>query len=216
MKTRPINFKDYQTLLELDKKVYPTDSPVTPGILDSWYKKNPEFGIIFENSKGLGGMCIAIPLTKNGWTSLISGELAESELNEETIFDNNRDNELGIHIYHIEKFNSSTKFYDDSLKGLSKIVSNLKESNPELKVVGFSALCVTAQGIGLFYNKFNCRERNFINSEHILDRNGQILILDSESNEEIEEKISQGYNYRNRCKMLVTCPEEISLVWKYF
>lgn len=216
MKTRPINFKDYQILLELDKKVYPTDSPVTPEILDSWYKKNPEFGIVFEDSKGLEGMCIAIPLTKEGWNKLISGKLSESELNEETIFDNSRDKELGIHIYHIEKFQKSAKFYDESLKRLSKIVSNLKQSNPELKVTGFSALCVTSQGIGLFYNKFNCRERDFINSEHILDKDGEILILDSDFNKDIEKKISEGYNYRNRCKMLVTYPNEISLVWKYF
>ena len=46
--TRAINKEDYKILLKLDKKVYPTSKPVTIKILNQWYQKNPEFGIIFE------------------------------------------------------------------------------------------------------------------------------------------------------------------------
>jgi hypothetical protein len=93
---RPINSNDYKILLELDKKVYPTDTPVTHEILDSWYLNNPEFGIVFEDTSGLNGMCIAIPLTRDGWSRLVSGELTESDLGSDTIFYNMRDSELGI------------------------------------------------------------------------------------------------------------------------
>jgi len=216
MTYRTISKEDYSKLLELDKKVYPTDDPVTPEILDQWFRNNPEFGMIFEENGEISGMCIVIPLNKNGWNKLISGELLESDLNEDTIFDNNRDSELGIHVYHIEKFgDSKKKFYEESLTGLNELIKSLKQSNSLLKVIGFSGLCVTAQGIGLFYNKLNCRERDFINSEHILVKGGKLEIFDSDSQEELESKLNQDYEYINRCKMLVTYPGELSPVWKF-
>lgn len=112
---RPIIQRDYPKLLELDRKVYPTNNPVTPKVLDKWFQNNPEFGMIFENSKGLYGMCIAIPLNKRGWNNLVSGKLAEADLDSKTIFDNSRDQELGVHIFHLEKFGNSSKFYLESL-----------------------------------------------------------------------------------------------------
>lgn len=215
MEYRKITKKDYAKLLELDKKVYPTDDPVTPEILDKWYQRNPEFGMIFEDKGNLEGVLIAIPLNKKGWKNLISGKLQESNLNSETIFDNTKDHEIGIHIYHIEKFNSSREFYKKSLKGLNELTNSLKEENPSLKIIGFSGLCVTSEGIGLFYNKFNCRERDFINSEHMLSKDGKLEIFDTDSKEELNKKLNEGYDYLNRCKMLVLYPNEPSLIWNY-
>lgn len=214
MKYRPINEKDYTKLLELDKKVYPTENPVNKNILNNWYSKNPEFGLVFENDKGkLEGMCITIPLNKKGWKKLIKGKLAEAELNEKTIFDNSRDKEIGLHIYHIEKFSNNKKFYEEAITGLNEVISNLRRKNPKLKISGFSGLCVTSAGIGLFYNKFNCRERKFLNSEHMISKQGKLEIFNTNSQEELFKKLSQGYEYLNRCKMLVLYPEEPSIVW---
>lgn len=217
MIVREITPKDYEFLLELDKKVYPTEFPVTEDIVASWYQKNPEFGLIFEEGLNIEGMCIAIPLNRNGWEGLTSGKLLESELDENTIYDSARDDEMGIHIYHIEKFDYEKKdFHKKALKGLSKLISSMKGENPKFKVIGFSALCVTLQGIELFYNKFNCGEKEFLNNEHILEKGNRKIVIESDSNSEIEDKISQGYEYVNRCKMLITSPGEISVVWKYF
>lgn len=216
MKFRSITQKDYSKLLELDKKVYPTDNPVNPKILDNWYAKNPEFGLIFEDNKGkLEGMCITIPLNKNGWNKLINGKLAEADLNSKTIFDNSRDKEIGLHIYHIEKFSDGKDFYKNSLAGLNSVLESLGKQNPKLKIIGFSGLCVTASGISLFYNKFNCRERKFINSEHILKRNNHLEIFSADSQKQLYEKLKRGYEYLNRCKMLVLYPNEPSVVWEY-
>ncbi len=215
MNSRKISQKDYAKLLELDKKVYPTDSPVTPAMLDNWFQNNPEFGAIFEDSGKISGMCIAIPLNETGWNKLISGKLQESDLGKDTIFDNKRDVEIGIHIYHLEKFSSSNKqFYVQTLNNLNKTITTLKNQNPKLKVIGFSGLCVTSSGINLFYNKLNCRERDFINPEHILRKNNKLQIFKSTSQKELEKKLSSGYEYANRCKMLVTYPDELSLVWE--
>ncbi|MBU0530538.1 MAG: hypothetical protein KKC05_02590, partial [Nanoarchaeota archaeon] len=147
---------------------------------------------------------------------LTSGELSEGDLDSNTIFDNNRDSEVGIHIYHIEKFNFSGKIHEFSLDYLSNIINSLKNNNPSLSVIGFSALCVTTDGIKLFYNKLNFRERDFINTEHIIRKNGNIEVIDSDSQLDIINKMNDGYEYVTRCKMLVSLPGEISIVWSYF
>ncbi len=136
-------------------------------------------------------------------------------MNSEYIFDNSRDKELCLHVYHIEKLSEIKNFSILVLEKLQKIISKLKETNSNLVVSGFSGLCVTSQGIGLFYNKFNCRERDFINSEVILEKNSKIKIADEENLEELNKDLSQGWSYKNRCKMLVTYPNEFSIVWNY-
>lgn len=216
MNFRQINQKDYKKLLELDKKVYPTDAPVTPDILNSWYQNNPEFGIIFEADNQTKGMCIAIPLNESGWNKLINGELAESELDSSTIFKSGRDKSIGIHIYHVEKLDTTIDdFYKDSLRGLSSVINNLKKNDPDLKIAGLSGLCVTSAGIGLFYNKFNCRERNFMCSEHILSKNNKLIIVKSPTMQTLNDYIRQDYAFINRCKMLIVYPNEPSIVWSY-
>jgi hypothetical protein len=216
MEVRSINEKDYDLILRLDKKVYPTASPVTKDILAQWYQNNPEFGFIFQKNKKINGMCVAIPLNKKGWKQLISGTLAESDLDSKTIFNNSKDKEIGIHIYHLEKFDNSKKgLHLASLKEIQKLITNLRKENPKLKIIGFSGLAVTSQGITLLYNKLNCREREFINTEHILTKQGKIEIFEANSMNKLQQKLKQGYEYKNRCKMLVLYPNEPSIVWNY-
>jgi hypothetical protein len=210
---RKITNKDYNLILELDKKVYPTKYPVTDSVISSWYINNPEFGMIYGDEGKIAGVCIIIPLNKDGWGKLISGELSESGMDNKTIFDNKRDKELGIHIYHIEKFDAKLKnFHRIVLKDLSNIINNLKKSNRELKVVGFSAMCVTKQGIDLFRKKFSCKEGDFVNTENVFEKDGRLFVFDEK---EVNQKIKQGYIHKNRCEMLVLYPDEKSIVWDY-
>lgn len=216
METRTLTRKDYELILEMDKKVYPTSSPVTKEIIKSWYINNPEFGAIFEENKEIVGVLIAIPLNKQSWKKLINGELKESEMNKKTIFNNSQDKELGIHIYHIEKLDGGIKeFYKTSLKYLASLLDNLKKKNSNLKVIGFSGLCVTNKGTHLFEKKFNCKERDFVIQEHIFQKNEQRIVLETNSKEIIQNKINEGFGYLTKCKMLVLYPEEKSIVWRY-
>jgi hypothetical protein len=217
MTIRGIKPADYERLLEIDRKIYPTDSPVTKELLDMWYKNNPEFGIIFEKNNKMLGMCISIPLTLKAWNSLIRGKISESELNYQAIFNNAKDHFLAIHIYHIEKFDPEIKeFHKLSLKVLSDIIKRLKKKNKKLTIGGFSGLCATSKGIDLFYNKLNCMEGKYICQDHILTKGGKIKILNADSLKEISKFIDKGYSYNNRCKMLIAYPGDPSLVWKYF
>ena len=107
MELRPIKKEDYELLLELDRKVYPTDDPVTPNILDNWFAKNPEFGMIYEN-EGIDAISIVIPLNKKGWDGLTSGDLSEADMKDDLIYDGK--NNIYLHVYHIEKLKNVNKF----------------------------------------------------------------------------------------------------------
>jgi hypothetical protein len=198
----------------MDKKVYPTDNPINKKILNKWYAKNPEFGIMFKEKGKLQGVCAAIPLNKKGWEKLTKGKLAEAELGEDTIFDNKHDRKIGIHVYHIEKINpQTTQIYVESLKTMKKILDYLRKNNPTLKAIGFSGLCVTKEGINLFEKKLNCSEKTFINKENIFENEkGQIIVKANKTGKICAPK---EYKYKNRCKMLVTTPKEKSIVWNY-
>ena len=50
---------------------------------------------------------------------------------------------------------------------------------------------------------------------HILKKDMKLKIFELKSNEDLREKLLQGYQYLNRCKMLVVYPNEPSLVWEY-
>jgi len=214
MISRPITQKDYDLILKLDKRVYPTNTPVTREVIASWYIRNPEFGSIFEEGGKIKGISIMLPLNKKSWEKLIKGELTESEMTSSMIFDNSKDKELGIHVYHIEKLDKSIKkFYKLDLEETKKIIERLREYNPLLKVCGYSALGVTGEGINLAKNITNLKERSFVSDEHILEKNKKLVVAENvKQAEELEQK---GYNYLNRCQMLVTYPNEASIVWNY-
>ena len=206
---------DYGWLLERDYEIYPIDKPVTPRVLKQWYSNNPDFGIIFRENNEIFGTNITIPLNRTGWEGLISGRITEAECNKQYIFNNKSDTEIGLHVYHIKKTSAIRGFYKYSLKALHEIMEDLRRSNKGLRIIGLSALCVTKMGIGLFYNKLNCRESGVIVHEHILKKEDRLVIFETKSHRELRNKLLMGYEYINRCKMLVLHPEEPSLVWEY-
>jgi hypothetical protein len=214
MKLRAIAQEDYRMILEQDRRVYPTDSPVTERIIKSWYINNPEFGMIYEDEKGnVVGDCIIIPLNSSGWKKLISGKLSESEMTEEVIFNNSRDRKLGIHGYHIEKISRDTKgFHKIVLNDLANIVRRLKSKNSRLELIGVSGLCVTPSGIDLSQKKLGCKERDYPCKEHMVERDGRLVIIKSDK---ISNEIEEGDKLITKCKMLVSYPGEKSLIWEY-
>ena len=213
MKLRKINERDFGLILKQDKRVYPASSPVTEEIISKWYENDPEFGMIYEENEKFIGDCIIIPLNAKWWTKLIKGKLSESETDEKTIFNNSRDNKIGIHIYHIEKIDRNMKeFYKIALSDLQKLINNLKNKNPKLRVIGFSGLCVSSEGINLFETKFNCKERDYKCPETIIEKDDFKMVVDFHL---INKKQKEGWKLINRCKMLILYPKEKSVVWDY-
>jgi hypothetical protein len=216
MLIRSARKSDYTAIIETDKKIYPTADPITADTLGQWYKNNPEFGIIFEQDDRLKGMCISIPLTSEAWQKLISGKLSESELRGSAIFQASADNEIGIHVYHLEKKSEYPKaFYRNALIALGAVTHDLRRKNSALRIIGFSALGASPEGISLFEKKLNFREREFVNKEYVLRKAGRTEIFRPQSEEGLEVKLADGYECINRCKMLVLYPTEPSIVWNF-
>ncbi len=213
---RQTKFKDMKLILALDKKVYPTDSSVTQNLLRKWYMRNPEFGMIYENKGKIVGVCIAIPLNTKSWNNFVDGQLSESELAGNCIFDNSKDDKWGLHIYHVERLDASlANLHMRFLKDLSQIIQKLRKTNKHLKVIGFSGLCTTKEGIKLFTDILNCKESRYVSDEHIFEKTGKKYVYHIKSKNELDDKQKKGYKLVNRCKLLVTTPDEKSLVWHY-
>lgn len=209
---RAITSSDYKILMKADQAVYPTDNPVTPEIFNQWFKYNPEFGIIFEEDKKITGMLIIMPLSKSGWEGMLSGELEEPDIKGEHVFNPSKDKEIGFHGYHIEKYTDEDNFFEKAFGALYEITQKIA---PKAEILGFSGYAVTTEGISLAYNKLNMREREYISNEHMVSKNGRLEVIDDLDNSKLERLIANGYIYHNRCKHLVTLPNEASLVWQF-
>ena len=223
MELREIRKEDYQLILDLDKQIYPTDSPVTLENIAKWYQNNPEFGLVYEEDGKIVGISIIIPLNAEGWKQIEEGKVFESELTDNMIFNPSKDHELGIHMYHIEKFEHNAlapirEFYKTVIRDLAVVVNELKKKHKKLKVIGFSGLAVTKEGIILCEDKLGCKERAYVCDEHVLKKGGKKYIIKADKvhlKDIIEPKIKDGFSYLNRCKMLISYPGEKSLIWEY-
>ena len=78
---------------------------INSSIIDNWYNKYPEYGMIYvdkKNKSNIVALSIIIPLEYKTWEKLIKGECFENNINIK--WDSN-DNNIGVHLYHIEVLN---------------------------------------------------------------------------------------------------------------
>jgi len=227
MKLRPIEKKDYNLILELDAKVYPvTESKITHKTLDAWLNKYPKYGMIYtDTNNNIVSMSIAIPIPIDIWYKLIKGEFCENTLK---IDWNEKDNIIGIHIYHIEVLNRDyvgKGFYKRMLNDLGSIT---KEYNHQIE--GLSGYCVTPNGNGLFQKCLKCKNADDMNnskeSEFIVKNNmGEIKLVECPCDTDVNKPYfdnsvqpSQEYTFVSKCNMLYTIKKDdknVSKVWEY-
>lgn len=212
---RAIKSSDYRNLLSLDNGLYPADHPITPKILDEWYKENPEFGMIYELDGVASAFFSVVPLSGAAFREFLSGVFSEHELTGSRVFRNTRDKEIGLHIYQIRKMgNHLNGFFRTGLGDLSKVIEKLREQNLDLKVAGFSGFCITPEGVNLFKKRLKCKEEPPLSTEYIAEKDGKREIVELESDEAVERKKQEGYKL-HRCQLLVSFPGEESPVWDY-
>lgn len=227
----PIDSGHYQAVIDADRAVYPTTTRgLTVPTLARWYGRYPDFGMLFSRSDRkdeIVAWCIAVPLKCAAWQRLLRGELLESELDEGTLFDNTVDDELGIHIYHIEKSLSYPsdlpRFGIVALEGLADVLMRLRAlrvpvDRPPLHVQGLSGLATSRAGVSLFANLYGCRERDaYICKEHLLRNPAsghQLEVHEAGSVTELRELIlERGLEYVVRARMMAVMRSEPSLVW---
>jgi D-3-phosphoglycerate dehydrogenase len=213
----PINKSDYKRILRFDNIVYPTADSVTPAIMESWYIKNPEFGMVYKLGGRPVGVWAIVPLKRSGWKKVINGELSESNISQKDVFNIQKDDEIALHIYHVEKLLLTEDYYIRILSDLNKLIENLRKTNPKLKIAGLSALGTSSLFLGLFQNRFNFQEKKFISTEHILLKGKKLSLFNEKDGGQkgLVKKLQEGYGYYQRCKMIVLEPNDFSLVWSY-
>lgn len=229
MQTRPIQAQDYEAVLDADRRLYPTSSPLTEQVIHQWFSGHPQFGLIFTDALGRTiGQCIIVALTASGWGRLVAGELSESELDDGFLFNSQRDEEVGLHVYHIEKMQGWNKHQHGSfgyvaMQKLAQVLNHLDEERAcqgkvPLGVCGFSSLAVSLSGINLFTTTFNCRERDaYVCQEFIMQQPysaaKRLEVFEGLDQGRLEEALAKGYAFVTRARMLVLLPGDPSVVW---
>jgi hypothetical protein len=232
IKKKPI--RDIQVLKQLvdyEHDIYPsTDSESILRVLENWLlphdnsQKNlvPQLSSTYYMNDKLVGFYIVIPLRESSYESLLRGDLTELEITakDHLVSDATKCNRIGLHVYHVEKFAEAkfeSSFTDIVLSNVSQVIQQF----PNIKVIGFSGYCVTRAGIDLFYNRWNCREYATVDEEHIYYDNESkhlTVVSGAARSKELTHRLNhlpQSLQYRHRCKMLVTRPNDFSIVWQY-
>ena len=240
MELRQITKNDHKLILELDAKVYPVseENKINSQIIDKWYNKYPNYGMIYTNQNKIVAMAIIIPMPIITWEKLIKGECFENTLNikwENVIKDKNEKTEyltIGIHIYHIEVLDREIvgkNFYKRMLQDVKQIALNYHH-----QIDGLSGYCVTPKGNRLFQEVLKCRNADDIIenknkkdiSEFIVQdiQTAQIKIVECPINTDITQLYYEqntippkNYKFISKCNMLYTTRKEsnISPVWNY-
>ena len=223
MRLRKIEQSDYDLILNLDSKVYPVspENKINSSIIDNWYNKYPEYGMIYvdkKNKSNIVALSIIIPLEYKTWEKLIKGECFENNINIK--WDSN-DNNIGVHLYHIEVLNRNIvgkEFYKTMLKDLNIIAKKYNHN-----IIGLSGYCVTVKGNRLFKEILKCKNADDLNqdkskkSEFIIKDKNDIKIIELPYDTDIK-KIN---GYVSKCNMLYIKRNEnidkmySSSVWKY-
>lgn len=223
IRVRAICPHEYDYILGLDGELFPIAEPPTPAALRVWYSRNPEFGMMIDDTDSgqVAGVNIIIPLNEQGFVAMMKGEVSEASLSPEHIYDAEHDDTLALHCYHIEKMGPVIGFVHYALSELCRLVVEANQARQgALRVVGWSALCASPSGVNLFQNTLNFRETEARQHKHIMRRKGaagdwETRLVDSPNEEEVFGYMEQGWEYLLRCRMVGTWPGDVSLVW-YF
>ena len=223
MLLRKIEQSDYDLILNLDSKVYPVSSEnkINSSIIDNWYNKYPEYGMIYvdkKNKSNIVALSIIIPLEYKTWEKLIKGECFENNINIK--WDSN-DNNIGVHLYHIEVLNRNIvgkEFYKTMLKDLNIIAKKYNHN-----IIGLSGYCVTVKGNRLFKEILKCKNADDLNQDK--SKKSEFIIKDKNGLKIIElpydTDIKKINGYVSKCNMLYIKRNEnidkmySSSVWKY-
>lgn len=218
MKYRAIEKKDFKLIIKAETDVYPTETPLTEDILSDWYlnsEKIKEFGMIYEDeNQNIIGFALILPYKLSSFQKVCNGKLTELDSKSEDFISKKSilsDPYVGLHVYHIHKYQKVNDFWKIVFQGLGKIQEKFK-----LFVFGVSSLAVSYSGINLFGNILNFYENtSFINEQHLMEKDGTLLLKDFSNFEKIAEMMKEGWKYKTRCKFLVCYSYQISPIW-YF
>jgi hypothetical protein len=213
---RSIREDDLDLVIAAESSVYPTPDPLTREILADWFfgeDSISEFGMIYETDGEIAAFAIIMPYTEKSYQKLSSGTLNELETTSlDFVTQTGKFQFVGLHFYHIHKYKpSATDLWKTIFVDLVDILQRNK-----LNAIAASALAVSSSGINLFYNTLNWKESDqYISNQHLMSKNGKLVIATIDAYSELEKLLKLGYEYKRRCKFLMSKRNEISPIWFY-
>ncbi len=144
IKRGAINDEVLQCIYTSDQDMYP--APLSYERLKSWVKKCPELSLCLQAEvEGNGGFIpvgavIVLPVLQKHWENLLAGKLQEVDIDSETMLAGGGDADIGLHIFHIERFEAFKPseqlkhFAEFALEDAREIVGAKKQWN----VLGYS------------------------------------------------------------------------------
>ena len=174
-----------------DSQIYP--SPLSLSVLTSWVKTCPSFALQYLHPKDQGkvvGICIILPILKSHWDDLVSGRIHEWDILPSMLWHHDGecakvDSDVGLHIWHIERFPGWQRTWGGFGKYVwDEVRRGLLDQLKGPRVRGFSALAVTEDGVRLFRDWLGWRESSCYQGQWVVSsgvgENRQTKIVEKE------------------------------------
>ncbi|KAG2496956.1 hypothetical protein HYH03_004962 [Edaphochlamys debaryana] len=228
---RPMYPHEHQEVIDADSGIYDTPAVVALSSVRQWCGQVPAMGFVVETERGQRlGVCSLIPAAGGSFRQMAAGELREADMHGEHVFDAWRHDEIGVHMYHMERVEGYPRGVPDmavlSMYGMAHALREVQELRQALgrpgplRVCGVSGLAVSPQGIRLTVILYGARERSYICPEHVLrapkgpgggKRRLELHTLHTQ--EQLEALLGAGYELVARCRHLVLYSHEPSFLW---
>lgn len=224
---QPLSSSSMELVFGADSQIYP--SPLPLSVLASWVKACPNFAFQYRHPGDPGkvvGICITLPVLKLHWDDLVSGRIHEWDIAPSMLWRGGGggecakkagvDDDVGLHIWHIERLSGWQRawgafgkyVWDDVSRGL---LDQPKGPN----VMCYSALAVTEDGMRLFRDRLGWKESPCYQGQWVVssgvgeNRVAQIVEKkDWLAGVGVEAVVAAGLEVIGDCRMLVGMREE--------
>lgn len=135
-----------------DQSIYP--APLTYDRLKSWVDACPELTVAYQvpndeagKNLSLAGVVVILPIQANYWKDVLGGNLKETDILPSHFVTNDQaEEEVGLHIFHIEKYeawDSEIRKYTTQPSFAKFALQDAREvaKGKEWKVIGYSGMC---------------------------------------------------------------------------
>ena len=134
LRRSPIQHEMLLRVYNSDQDIYPAGLPFHR--LKNWVTACPQLAVCLEHCNGNDeaeyvpvGVIIALPILSSYWNDLVCGKLREIDIDADPMIAKDY-GEVGIHIFHIEKFEAFThagskrRFTDMALESIQEVLEN--------------------------------------------------------------------------------------------
>jgi len=123
------------------------------------------------------------------------------------------DSTLFLHLYHIEKFNTTTSIWKEALKYTNTVFADIKTQNPKICIDGISAYCTTSAGVYLTTGVWQLQELGYKSDEYVVSTNNEQKLTKLLPHE-IQYYLDNHYTVQ-KCMFVSADKEMPSVIWNF-